>query len=92
MSRPVEREIAYQAIDDERDYQAQKWASTPTRGVDHSVAEFLVYMRSHVNEALEHVSRNPDPEASAHALHSVRKVAALAVATLERHGAPWRTR
>lgn len=84
------RKEVYEAIDGERAYQQQRWAHSACHGTDHSPIEFLVYMRSYVNEALEYVSRNPEPEASERAMHNVRKIAALAVACMEIHGAPRR--
>lgn len=86
-----DRKDVYAAIDTERDYQDRKWnPGTTSTGGQHSVTEFLVYMRDYVDEALHHVSRNPDPGASAVALDGIRKVTALGVACMEQHGAPRR--
>ncbi len=83
----TEREEVYQVIDGERDYQESRWnISTTNTAGNHSVTEFLVYMRDYVEEALHHVSRHADPGASDIALNSVRKVAALGVACMEQHG------
>jgi len=85
------RSEVYEAIDGEREYQERRWnPDTTSTGGAHSVTEFLVYMQDYVNEALHHVSRNADPEASLVALNVVRKVAALGVACMEQHGAPRR--
>lgn len=85
--RSASRVDVYAAIDGERAYQARRWnEDTTSSGGRHSVTEFLVYARSYVNEALEHVSRNADPGATDFALHSLRKIAALAVAALEQNG------
>lgn len=82
------REEVFNVIRGERDYQDSIWnaETTTTEGV-HSVTEFLVFMQDYVNEALHHVSRNGEPEASEHALHIVRKVATLGVACMEQNGA-----
>lgn len=85
------RQEVYEAIDSERDYQDRRWnPETTSTGGKHSVTEFLVFMRSYVNEALEIVSRNAEPEASGRALEAVRKVSALGVVCMEQHGAPRR--
>jgi hypothetical protein len=77
----------YAAIDRERDYQdGWKDPTLTTSGGTHSVQEYLTYMRSYVNEALEIGARRPDPAAIDAALHCIRKVAALAVVTMEEHG------
>lgn len=81
----LRRSQAYAAINSERDYQGRKWGDP-----EHSVTEFLVYMRDYIEEALHVVSRQSDPDASLAALHSVRKVAALGVACMEQCGAPHR--
>lgn len=86
------RADVYAAVDGERDYQIRRWAESSCKGTEHSVTEFLVFMQTYVNEALAALSHEPEPEASAKALHAVRKVTALGVATMERHGAPQRAK
>lgn len=91
MSNMNKRTEVYEAIDGERNYQDTRWNPDTTQsGGLHSVTEFLVYMQDYTAEALHYVSRNGDPKASEFALHNVRKVAALAVACMEQHGAPRR--
>jgi hypothetical protein len=81
------REEVYRAINGERAYQDGRWNSSTTKsGGKHSLTEFLVYIRDYTEEALHHVSRNADPGANEYARHSLRKVAALAVAALEQNG------
>lgn len=75
------RAAVFAAINGERDYQDRRWP-----GSRHSNVEFLVYIRSYVNEALEFASRNPDLEAAAVCTNNLRKVAALAVAAMEQNG------
>lgn len=81
------REEVYQAIDGERDYQSKVWNSTTTEtGGIHNNTEFLVYIKDYVNEALHHISRNPEPAAGIFVQNSLRKIAALSVAALEQNG------
>lgn len=81
------RRDVYAAIDGEREYQDERWngATTESHG-KHSVTEFLVYIRDYVEEALHVVSRTADPGAQVFAKHSLRKIAALAVAAMEQNG------
>ena len=81
------RDVIYQVIDGEREYQDQKWCSnsTSSSGV-HSNLEFLVYMRDYVEEALHFCSRNGDPKANDFAKDVIRKVTALGVAAMEQNG------
>jgi hypothetical protein len=77
----------YGAIDGERAYQ-EGWKDptlTDSGGL-HSNQEFLTYIRSYVNEALEVGCRKPDPFAIEFQRHSLRKIAALAVAAMEQNG------
>ena len=87
----VSREEVYGVIDGERAYQELRWspATTPTGGV-RSVTEFLVYMKDYLDEAMNQVTRIADPQASALALHTIRKIAAMGVACMEQNGAPRR--
>lgn len=79
------------ALKSERQYQETRWncITTSTCG-KHSVTEFLVFMRDYAEEALHHLSRNSEPQASEFALNSIRKIAAMGVACMEQHGAPLR--
>jgi hypothetical protein len=89
-SLPLARSKAYDAIDSERTYQKERWRYSPSKGSSHSVTEYLVYIRARVEDALDEVSHASDPKASRDALEEVRKIAALAVACMEQHGAPVR--
>lgn len=81
------RREVYVAIDGERDYQ-KKWENPELTdsGGRHSNVEFLSYIRDYVEEALHIATRNPDPDARVFCTHSLRKVAALAVAAMEQNG------
>lgn len=84
----VSREVVFDVISQERDYQDARWDenSTDTEGL-HSVTEWLVFMQDYLNEAMHQVSRNGDPEASRLALHTIRKITAMGVACMEQRGA-----
>jgi hypothetical protein len=81
----------FTAIDGERKYQDELWGPTESHG-QHSITEFLVFMRDYVEEALHTESRESMSSADLKSLHIVRKVAALGVACMEQHGAPRRSR
>ena len=85
--RDLRRQEVYSAIDEERDYQDDKWNyGTTDSGGKHSVAEFLVYIRDYTEEALHTLSRKSEPECNVFAGNSVRKIAGLAVACMEQNG------
>ena len=82
-----DRAEVYAAIDGEREYQ-KKWENselTDSGGI-HSNVEFLVYIRDYVEEALHVASRDGDPVVRVKTAHSLRKIAALAVAAMEQNG------
>ena len=72
----------YTAIDSERDYQDVRWA-----GHKHEVAGYITMMGHYYNELLEAWTKNNGDEA---ALHTMRKIAGIAVHCMEVHGAPMR--
>ena len=79
------------AVSSERAYQDAIWNDdTTTSGGQHSVAAWVVFMRSYLREADEFVSRHPEPKASELALDTIRKVTAMGFACMEQHGAPMR--
>ena len=78
----------FHAINTERDYQS-KWDATESEG-NHSPLEFLCYISDYTDEALHRGSRVADAECKSEQLDSLRKIAALAVAAMEQHGAPQR--
>ena len=84
---PAPRAEVYAAIDGERAYQ-KKWENpdVTTSGGQHTNMEFLVFIQDYTNEALHFGSRKGDPEAQMFMAHSLRKIAALAVAALEQNG------
>jgi hypothetical protein len=83
------RQEVYKAIDTERDYQDAKWGPTESTGL-HSITEFLVFIRDYTEEAMHTQSRESMTTADPKGLDSMRKIAGLAVACMEQHGAPKR--
>ena len=92
MVQPVSnRDEALSAIVSELDYQNKKWNPETTATChDHTVGDYLVYMKNYLDEAFAQLSRNGDPVASNLALNTIRKVAALGVACMVQNGAPRR--
>lgn len=86
MSRSIIREVIYDVIDGERDYQD---ALPPTRTDGHprSVGDYLVMLDEYGRRAKIAWTDNPGDE---QALDVVRKIAGIAVHCMEDHGAPRR--
>lgn len=85
VARPRTRAAVYRAVDEERDYQDHSGRSIKER--PHSVEEWITILADYCGHAL-----TARPRASAlQNLHQIRKIAAIAVAALEQHGAPSRT-
>jgi hypothetical protein len=86
----MERKDVYKFIDGERDYQDKTWVARRTADgtpdEEKPVAEWINYIEYHISKAKERVY-HLDTQA---ALAEVRKIAALAVRTMEIHGAPER--
>lgn len=79
----------FEVVKKERAYQKALWGPTEEGG-EHSIAEFLVYIRDYTEEALHIQSRIAAPKCTEQSLHIVRKITALAFACMEQHGAPER--
>jgi hypothetical protein len=80
------RANVYEAIDREREYQDARWGGVP-HDARESVGNFLIYMERYLQKAKD---AYVDASHSTEALREIRKVAALAVACMEVHGAPRR--
>lgn len=77
----MERKKVYEVINSEREYQIHRHVAqaTPHRDKDHSVADWLIYMKEHIRRAEKHLySLNQN-----RALNEIRKVTALGVACME---------
>jgi hypothetical protein len=85
------RAVAYLAIDSERDYQDSRWGHSASSGApgngDRTIDEFALYISEYADQ-LRHVCGTSDDPIKK--LDAVRKVAALGVACMEQHGAPYR--
>jgi hypothetical protein len=92
MMNKATRAQVYIALDSERAYQAERWNrdTTSTAGEHESLADWIMFMENYLHEAKNIMSRQPEPDATKKALHTLRKVTALGVAAMESLGAPVR--
>jgi len=84
------RQEVYAAVDSERAYQqdmAAKAHGDPSNDYTKSLENFALYIASYSNELTDQLSRTWGPDAYRQPLGTVRKIAALAVAAMEVHGA-----
>lgn len=82
------REKVYKAIDSEREYQNLKWTPEVLTNLrNHSFEDWFVYIEDYVQEAKHILTREAKPGCDIKAREIMRKVAGLAVAALEQHGA-----
>ena len=80
---------AIDAVLNEREYQDLLWGPTGSEG-QHSILEFLVYIQSYTNEAIENASRHADSAIQDELLDSLRKITSLGVAAMEQNGVTYR--
>lgn len=80
----MNRNSIYTIIDGERDYQDERW---PRPAHNHSVTEYLVYIDHYIHEAFKKLSTEAEIGSFGDSLVCLRKIAALAVAAMEEHGA-----
>jgi hypothetical protein len=88
----IQRAEAFEAINSERDYQDKVWGQSESSGQEgvgghRTVDEFASYILGYANDLHQISTHTLDPEEK---LNFVRKVAGLAVACMEQHGAPKR--
>ena len=86
-----DRKDVYELIDGEREYQEALWGETlsgnrPGDG-ERSIDEFSLYLVGYADDLLKSASHF---SSSHEKLSIIRKLAALAVACMEQHGAPQR--
>lgn len=68
------------AILSEFNYQEKMWNETTTETAGKSSnTSFLVFIQSYLAEAIDMVSRNPEPKASLLAAHNIRKIGTMAL-------------
>lgn len=79
---PIKRNVVFEAITGEREYQNKKWGDPP-----HEVAAYILYMEHHLSKARRLSSEQRGDENS---LDELRKVVTLGVACMEQHGVVWR--
>lgn len=80
------RSAVYDIIDGERHYQdtiRRKRENDPTPDGEKSIADFIIFIENKVNMAKESIYELSNDKA----LDNIRKIAALAVACMESHGA-----
>lgn len=84
------RQEVYVVINTERDYQTDMAANVhgdPSNDFTKSLESFALYIESYTRELTDQLSRTWGPDAYRKPLDTVRKIAALAVAAMEVHGA-----
>ena len=81
--RPDTRIAAYLAIDGERDYQDEKWGGAE-HDAQHNPIDFVNFVMDYVEKAAVAAIQGGE------VMPALRKIAALAVAAMETHGAPKR--
>jgi len=86
----MDRSQVYELIDREREYQCDrhevKTAVSPHRDEDHSVADWLIYMERHLEQAKLGIYDLNFTKA----LSEIRKITALGVACMEHNETPSR--
>lgn len=85
----MKRQEVYQVIDSERDYQ-EYLIKKNNWDEDKSVGAFLTILRGYLRKAEDAWLSESDKEEDRPSLAQIRKIAAVAVATIEQHGAPKR--
>ena len=75
------RKEVYMLVDEERDYQDDKWGSD----LKHSVEEWLIYIEDYVNETKHLLSRNSFDKTYEKAKCNLRKITALGFCAMEQH-------
>lgn len=83
------RRQVYKEIDLEREYQKQMGPERTLDGDNHTVGDHITLLQAYVNKAVAEYADRPGDE---RALHVIRKITALGVRCLEKHGCPRRQR
>lgn len=77
----MKRERIYQLIDEEREYQDQKWG----REKINTIEQWLVYIEDYVIEAKHIISRDTPENTWDKCLNNIRKIAAMSVCAMEQY-------
>lgn len=85
----VSREQVFYALNTERAYQESR-IDKDSGSREHTVEDFILFMEHYLFEARRVASTTWGPPAKPATLEFVRKVTALGVACMEKHGAPLR--
>lgn len=88
------RETVYRAIDTELDYvdrMADKAHGDPSNDKRKSLEDFAIYIDDYVRELKTQLARTWGPDAYEQPLHTLRKIAGLAVRAMEVRGVRERT-
>jgi hypothetical protein len=83
--KKLERKEVYEIVDEERDYQDEKWGGT-SHDNTHSVSDWLIFMRIYLTEAENALYQSSAEDA----MDAVRKITAMGVAAMEANGCPKR--
>lgn len=91
MDRPLAREVAYDAIDGEREYQDARLGNSRREGTDDNrdLGSLILLMDAYLHK-VKTAYAGPHPEGKFAALDQIRKVTALGILAMEKHGAMMR--
>jgi hypothetical protein len=85
------REDVVAVVNSELDYQETMWnGRTTISGGEHSVGEYLGFMRSYLRRAEDAMAFQGEPGATDEALEIVRKLTAMGFRCMMQNGAPRR--
>lgn len=78
-------EGVFDAIKEEMEYQDKLWGERY-----HSPAEWILFMRDYLREAENILSRMSAPKCNEDVMHTIRKVATMAIRCMEQNGIMYR--
>ena len=77
----MKRKDVYKLIDEEREYQDEKWGEDK----QNSIEAWLVYIEDYLNAAKHSITRSTDIVTYGKAKCNIRKIAAMAICAMEQH-------
>ena len=83
--KKLTRKEVYEILDDERDYQDNKWGGSK-HDDQHSISDWLIYIRIYLTEAENALYNGSD------SMEAIRKITAMGVAAMEANGCPKRNK